>query len=62
MRRARDFEIISEGDFLDPFGTAVGDADRPRSAALVSAVAEMDAGADGCPVGFFAHCELAAGS
>src|SRR6516162_7633590 len=39
----------------DPLGTAVGDADRPRSAALVSAVAEMDAGADRCPVGFFAH-------
>src|SRR5262249_39639860 len=61
-RRARGFEIIREGDFLDPFGTAVGDADRPRSAALVSAVAEMDAGADRGPVGVLTHRELAAGS
>src|SRR5262249_8132130 len=55
-------KIVGERDALHPLGAAVGDADRPRSAALVSAVAEVDAGADRRPVRFLAYGEAAAGS
>ena len=59
--RARGLEIVGDRDALDPLGTGVGDAHGPRAAARVAPVAEMDAGADGRPVRFLPHRELATG-
>src|SRR5262249_15549420 len=55
-------EVIGEREPLDPLGaTPVSAARRPRARPFVPSVAEPDARAYSCPVGFLAHREAAAG-
>jgi len=61
VRRACGFEIISEGDFLDPLGTALGDPHGPCACRHVAPVTQMNAGREPDVVGLLAHRELAAG-